>query len=164
MLPDQIFKYLSETPSETLILAFLLFFIGWIYKEYRNTYQKSEKEDLERIDKALELYGEFIIIINQCIRTGNMINDFLLKLSKGFPYFPQDIIEDVKAWDLSNDDNILNSIKAKMEREVEILKNEQNDCISKRSSYEFTVEKFFFLFRKEAVKNLVYGKGNTLFW
>lgn len=89
---DTIVKAIQNNQTETLILAGIIVVVVWLYKEIRNTYIESEKLNIERANKALEVYAELQIELCKYIDNKTSEASLETKLTKAYPYFPKSLL------------------------------------------------------------------------
>ena len=132
----------SKQPSD--VVAIVLIIIGvWIFKEVREGLIEVDKQNSDRIDKALLIYGE---LEAQLLRYRNdNTTDFAQIMASSYPYFEKKLIK--KAYilkenpNLENIDSFLNHLKDEIIR----LKSLQIDPVSVRPSGYFIGEIIGFL-------------------
>jgi len=146
LLPDILFvKALESKQSSDIVTAVLIIIGVWIYKEVRNSLLEVDKQNADRIDKALLIYGELEVLL--LLRRNDNITDFNQKLANAYPYFEKEIIKKAhllrEAVNREGIDSFLSDLKVEIMR----LKSLQQDPVSTRPSGYFIGEMSSFLNR-----------------
>jgi hypothetical protein len=130
-LLESIIKFFQSNDKETIVAAFIIVVVIWIYKEVRNNYIESDRLTAERINKALEVYGELGVELSNLLHRKSNENLLDTKLSKSYPYLPKRLLEKFMEWKLDGEkeENIQNLLE-KLNIEIIRLKRKQKDPVS----------------------------------
>ncbi|MHB8124189.1 MAG: hypothetical protein ACYDEJ_00880 [Desulfitobacteriaceae bacterium] len=97
---DSIIKALQNGQIGALLAATFFVFLIWFYREIRNTLIDNEKTNLERVDKALSVYGELKAQM-YAYQNGFLDKTSLIKeLSKSYPFLPIDYLNNIIKWEV----------------------------------------------------------------
>lgn len=114
----------SKKPSDIVVIV-LIIIAAWIYKEVRTSLIEVDKQNSERIDKALIIYGELEAFL--LLRRTDNLTDFNLKLANAYPYLEKGLLEKAyllrEAVNEEGIDNFLQELKVEIMR----LKSLQED-------------------------------------
>jgi hypothetical protein len=127
---DTLIKAIQNNQTETFLIAGIAVVIIWLYKEIKNNYIETEKNNIERTNKALEIYAE--LQIELCNYIDNRSSDALLenKLAKAYSYLPESLLTrliDWKIWKKQDDARI---ILEELGKEILRIKHIQKDAVS----------------------------------
>ncbi|NLE03509.1 MAG: hypothetical protein GX638_01730, partial [Crenarchaeota archaeon] len=123
----ELVNIINTIQPEIIIMSGCIVFIIWVYKEIRLHLIENEKDNADRINKALEIYGRLILMINHHLNDNDqrqLLND---ELYKTLPYLPKDLVDLV--YDASNKEN-LQQLLEELRKEVKSIKSLQYDIVS----------------------------------
>ncbi|MDR3586319.1 MAG: hypothetical protein P4L59_13515 [Desulfosporosinus sp.] len=145
-MPDILFAKALESKQASDIVAAVLIIIGvWIYKEVRNSLIEVDKQNADRIDKALLIYGELEVLL--LLRRNDNVTDLNQKLANAYPYFEKELIKKAhilrEVMNREGIDRFLSDLKVEIMR----LKSLQQDPVSTQPSGYFIGEMSSFLNR-----------------
>lgn len=141
-----IFDALKSNQIELLIYTAVIFFIIWLYKEFRTTTIEYEKTTSERIDKSLELYGDLQLEITSYLKNQSDIKTLKQKMSKTYPYLPKNILEFITTWNKDEKNDYLDQISTGLNNEIFYLKSLQFDKVAFK--YNNFIENMDHIFNK----------------
>lgn len=127
---DTLIKAIQNNQTETFLIAGVVAIIIWLYKEIRNTYIETEKINIERINKALEVYAE--LQIELCKYVDNVGSDIALesKLVKAYPYFPKSLLDRFVDWKIWQSEQDTKKLLEELGKEILRIKFIQKDVVS----------------------------------
>lgn len=134
--------FVANRPGD-LLMAVLIVIGAWIYKEVRNSLIEVDKQNTERIDKALLAYGELESALIRYKKDSE--TDYIQILTKAYPFFHKDLIK--MAYLLKDEirEESIGKFLIALKDEIMRLKNLQNDSVSTQPSEYFIGELSFFL-------------------
>lgn len=148
-----IFDALKANQIEILIYTGAVFFLVWLYKEFRITTVEYERATSERIDKSLELYGDLQLEIASYLKNQSDIKTLKQKMSKSFPYLPKNILAMIITWSKDEKSDYLHVILSCLNDELFYLKSLQYDKVSFR--HNNLIENIDYIFNKVKLSTFV---------
>jgi hypothetical protein len=129
---DTLIMAIQNNHTETFLIASIVAVIIWLYKEMRNTYIETERNNYDRATKALEIYAK--LQIELCKYIDSRSSDVLLEniLTKAYPYLPKSLLIRFMNWRIRKTEDNIDAILQELEKEILRIKRIQKDVVSYR--------------------------------
>ena len=130
LVQELISKFFNNDPVSAFIVSVIFFLTVWLYKEFRNNMNENERERIERIDKALDLYGELEQKIISYQRKEASLSELQSLIGKVYAYVPRKHLAQLQRWCEANDSSLLKKCLDDLRNEITRLKLYQRDFTS----------------------------------
>lgn len=140
---DALIRAIQDNQTETFLIAGTVAVIIWLYKEIRSTYIETERNNLDRANKALEIYAQLQIELRKYI--DNWASDNLLdsSLTRAYPYLPKNLLIRLMNWRVWKNEDDLYKILEELGKEILRVKRIQKDVVSYRSDDSINSIRYF---------------------
>lgn len=138
-MTDILVRLVEDNKIEALTFVGILFFIIWLYKEFRRSFIDTKVESKERIDKALLAYGEVSYAIITYKKDKTKVNELEESFSKAYMYFPKELLKKIIKWIKHHDVELLNGIYEDLQNEIIYIKSNQFDIVSFGVTNKFSI-------------------------
>jgi hypothetical protein len=134
-LLDQITTAVKDGKYNYLVYGLCLLLMTWLYKHFKTYMSEQDKENLKRLDTALEVYGNIYVQLDNIILGKGDIESFKCALSKSYIYLPKETLKQALDLDLDFSNNkALKEFKTLVKNEILQLKSQQLDSVTYRIS------------------------------
>lgn len=158
-----LYSALKETPSEYLFYAMFIFISIWLFKEIRNTYQKTIVESATRIEKNIEIYYKALLYISSYEDGKISLSELLANTTSLVSICSKRVYKKYSEWDISKDIKLFMELKENIRNEIDFLKSEQDKEQIYWINYESIGEPIKYLINKSTVKTFLWPGLFTFF-
>lgn len=129
-------KSISPDPVIGVSIIVLLLFTIWMYKEVRIIFVENNKNDILKINKALEMYSELDFELSRYKRVGKVAENYIQleeKITRIISVIPLGIFMKINSWTDSGSgpkSDLLKEIHKDIRGEIERLKLLQSDVVT----------------------------------
>jgi hypothetical protein len=159
---DVIIEALKNGDFSFLFYAIFTFVSAWLYKEFRSTLIENEKANNERIDVALQLYGDAYFCIDQYLKNNSDINNCKVGLSRLYPYLPESSLIIAIEWINDEKRERLETLLNELKKEMLFLKSEQYHKTNIGTNFRL-LSNLEYVFARAKVNLLIWPLLYTLF-